>query len=368
MPRRKPPPRPAAPRRKTRAAPVAPLCYALVVPGIEDLAADELRRHGATIRETLAGFDKRDSVLLFSMPEPPRALRCGLIDDVFLLLLDVPVPPIATAPKKLAALLDRDTLTAAMLHHHAARPGRRGRSMKVVSRMAGQHPYRREDLETAFGRALSALLPHWVLTRDPAALEVWVHVIGGRAIAGVRLSGDELAQRTYKRAHLPASLTPTAARALVVLSDPHRDEIVLDPMCGAGTILRERTLAMPAALVLGGDSDAGAIGAARENVRRHAGVTRWDATRLPLADRSVDAVITNPPYGRQHEAERGLERLYARALREAARVLRPGGRCVVLTGEPALLLRSLPPALAVRSKRRMLLRGLPVTAFVMVRA
>ncbi len=55
-------------------------------------------------------------------------------------------------------------------------------------------------------------------------------------------------------------------------------------------------------------------------------------------------------------------------MREAARVLRPDGRCVVLTGEPELLVRALPPPLRVASKRRILLRGLAVTAFVMVRA
>ena len=78
-------------------------------------------------------------------------------------------------------------------------------------------------------------------------------------------------------------------------------------------------------------------------------------------------MITNPPYGRQHEAANGLDRLYARSLREAARVLKLGGRCVVLTGEPQVLSRALPTTLRVRAKRRLLLRGLPVVAFVLVR-
>jgi tRNA G10 N-methylase Trm11 len=121
-------------------------------------------------------------------------------------------------------------------------------------------------------------------------------------------------------------------------------------------------------MVLGGDVDAGALAAALVNAGRQPVLARWDATRLPLRDRCVDVVITNPPYGRQHEALPGIERLYGRAMREAARVLRPDGRCVVLTGEPDAMLRALPPPLRVRSKRRLLLRGLSVTAFVMVRA
>jgi hypothetical protein len=48
-------------------------------------------------------------------------------------------------------------------------------------------------------------------------------------------------------------------------------------------------------------------------------------------------------------------------------VLRPGGRFVVLTGEQAAFLRSLPRTLRAREKRRLLLRGLPVTAIVLER-
>jgi ubiquinone/menaquinone biosynthesis C-methylase UbiE len=55
-------------------------------------------------------------------------------------------------------------------------------------------------------------------------------------------------------------------------------------------------------------------------------------------------------------------------LREASRVLRPGGRAVVLTGEADALRAALPSSMRVRARHRMLLRGLPVTAFVLVRA
>src|SRR4029078_8387800 len=132
-----------------------------------------------------------------------------------------------------------------------------------------------------------------------------------------------------------------------VLSQPHEEDVVLDPMAGAGTILRERAEWGPAALIVGGDLYSAALDAARTNAGRQIALARWDATRLPLAQASVDAVISNPPYGRQMGAVTGLDRLYARALREMARVLRPGGRCVVLTGEAAVLMRAIPPALRI---------------------
>ena len=137
----------------------------------------------------------------------------------------------------LASAVSRDILEAALLAHHALNPKRRGRSYKVAARVAGRHTFRREDVQASFQRAVGRLLPHWVPSPH-AAIEVWVHVIGPRAIVGLRLSTDELAQRRYKRAHTPASLKPTVAAALVAWSAASATDVFVDAMCGAGTILR----------------------------------------------------------------------------------------------------------------------------------
>jgi 23S rRNA G2445 N2-methylase RlmL len=341
--------------------------YALVVPGIEALAADELRGAGAQVRETLAHFDRRESLLLFDARALPRVSSLGLLEDVFQVLIDAALPRTRNTPAALARLLTRDSLDAALSVHHATATKRRGRSYRIVVRVAGKQAFRREELEASFGRTLGVLLPHWVQTGENAAVELWVHVIGARAIVGMRLTDDAFAQRRYKRAHIPASLKPTVARALAIWSEPKPDDIVIDPMAGAGTIPRERASAARARLIAAGDIDAAAVAATRANGGRQVAVLRWDATRLPLRDACVDATITNPPYGRQHQAPGGIEPLYRALLREAARVLRHGGRCVILTGEPAALRDVIPRPLAVRSAHRLLVRGLPVTAFVLER-
>jgi tRNA G10 N-methylase Trm11 len=70
---------------------------------------------------------------------------------------------------------------------------------------------------------------------------------------------------------------------------------------------------------------------------------RWDAGRLALADASVDVVASNLPFGRQAGAGTDLPALYARVAAEVARVVRPGGRAVLLTTRGADLDAALAP-------------------------
>jgi len=118
----------------------------------------------------------------------------------------------------------------------------------------------------------------------------------------------------------------------------HRPPLLLDPFCGAGTILAEAGLM--GLEVIGGDLHSGAVRAAHENLRDIGAsdrVRRWDARRLPLGDDSVDRVVTNIPWGRQVAVDSGLEHLYRESFSEMLHVFAPGGRIVVLTGTPELL-------------------------------
>ena len=63
-----------------------------------------------------------------------------------------------------------------------------------------------------------------------------------------------------------------------------------------------------------------------------------DATHLPLADGSVDAIVTDMPFGKKH-AKRSSRTLYPRVFAECKRVLRPGGALVVLTTLKSLVHR-----------------------------
>jgi tRNA G10 N-methylase Trm11 len=121
-------------------------------------------------------------------------------------------------------------------------------------------------------------------------------------------------------------------------------QVVLDPMCGAGTILAEVLAKAHAegirlAAVLGGDRESAALHAAERNLRHlgHALLVRWDARALPLPDGRVDRILCNPPFGKQLSRPEEIRPLYQRFLPECNRVLRPGGRAVLLVGDQTAL-------------------------------
>src|SRR5438094_843688 len=73
--------------------------------------------------------------------------------------------------------------------------------------------------------------------------EFWLSIDGATAVCGLRLSDKTMRHRTYKGEHLPASLRPTVAAAMVRLAEVRPGQAVLDPTCGAGTLLAEQLLA-----------------------------------------------------------------------------------------------------------------------------
>ncbi|CAI5459495.1 unnamed protein product [Closterium sp. Yama58-4] len=144
--------------------------------------------------------------------------------------------------------------------------------------------------------------------------------------------------RTYRKALVPTSLKPSTAFALLQLADIHPGHIVLDPMCGCGTLPLEAADWLKSRVsAFGGDKDTGAVDAAATNnialrtaaansialrtaaansstlgmAAANGDVARksqgghvagcdwlvWDATALPLRTGCVDRVLCDMPFG-----------------------------------------------------------------------
>jgi tRNA (guanine6-N2)-methyltransferase len=230
--------------------------------------------------------------------------------------------------------------------HHAIRPKPKGKpTIRLVTQMHGQHGYRRIDAGKALARGLAGHFPaSWKYADENASVEVWLTIHGRSAWCGLRLSDRTMRHRAYKLEHVPASLRPTVAAAMVRLLHAQPKQIILDPLCGAGTLLAEfweswrrgsRSRDLLDITVLGGDIDPRALRAARGNLQRlgPCPLVRWHAARLPLPNHSVDGILSNPPFGKQLERPEGTRSFYAGLIRELDRVLRPHGQAVLLVSD-----------------------------------
>jgi tRNA G10 N-methylase Trm11 len=103
---------------------------------------------------------------------------------------------------------------------------------------------------------------------------------------------------------------------------------VLDPFCGTGTIVREALEEGRSAI--GADLSRQAVAAARANLPPGTPLLVADAAALPLQAGTAGAVVTNPPFGRQHALQADPARWLRTVYAELERVVAPGGAIVLL--------------------------------------
>ena len=213
----------------------------------------------------------------------------------------------------------------------SSRPG--PMTYRVVARVLSERTWQRTQLRRALGESVSAAEPRWQ-SADPARLELWaIEYTKGCFVAGVRLTTVRMRQHGGRASERPGALRPTVAAAMVALAgQPQSGGILLDPCCGSGTILAEaKTVGWRA---VGRDIDQAAVSASRRNVSR-AEVEIGDVRDLDLGDASVDACVSNLPFGRQYDVQGEPRAWLAGVLAELVRVTRPGGRIVLLVPEVA---------------------------------
>jgi tRNA (guanine10-N2)-dimethyltransferase len=128
----------------------------------------------------------------------------------------------------------------------------------------------------------------------------------------------------------PGVMMPRMARTLINLTCMHAGGIMLDPFCGTGGILIEAEILGMCSL--GSDFDPMMVDGSVRNVTS-SDLLLADATSLPFASRTIDAVVTDFPYGQSVCIKKTdtMDNLYADALEEIHRVLKIGHRAVVVT-------------------------------------
>ncbi len=328
--------------------------YLHTMPGLEKIAWREVKQK--LPRATRLGFKtmghQNGLLILHFEGDPAGLLELRTIEDAFLVLASSKkLPPGRPGLAALTAIMRGQTNWPAALKIHRTATGyqpkpRRQTTFRVISRLLGKHPFHRQEAQSMLEKAIQKTNTRWLLVEDQSVSEIWLNIFAdGQVIIGLRLSDQSLRQRAYKVAHLPAALRPSVAAAMVLLSAPDGDDIVLDPMCGTGTILIERALWGPYKQLLGGDISREAVGVALANIGskyKPIQIQQWDAIELTMIpSHSVDAVICNLPFGKQIGSPAENKQLYQRFLTEMARVLKPQSRLVLLSADFPLLNRLL---------------------------
>jgi 23S rRNA G2445 N2-methylase RlmL len=319
-----------------------------VHPGLEKVTAQEI---AARLPRARVVEQRRGWVVLRYTGDAADLLDLRTTEDVFALLYrTADLPPNRRAGIPLLTRMaqrSRHWDQAMAAFYQAKRRTVKRVTFRVVAQMTGKLGYRRQEVRDAVLSGVSARWARWKPVADDAHIEIWAPVVSKWALLAVRLSDQRMRHRTYKREHLPASLRPTLAAAMVFLSRPRADDRFCDPMCGAGTILAERALSGPYRQLLGGDLDPGAVRASRANLApwckssTSAGgdcvLHLWDARALAVRSGSLDVIVSNLPFGHQVGSQEDNPALYRRFLQQVARTLRTGGRAVLLSSEKDLM-------------------------------
>jgi putative N6-adenine-specific DNA methylase len=203
--------------------------------------------------------------------------------------------------------------------------------------------------------------------------DVRIHAFleGARATLYLDTSGEPLFKRGWRGEAGEAPLRENLAAGIVMLSGWQSGEPLLDPMCGAGTLLVEaaamargrapgakrafgfeklevfngklweemkREARSPASHLelFGSDSDPRAIDAARRNLAA-AGVERWvKLERIDVLERKAPAaggvLLANPPYGERMGRADELARFYP-LLGDTLKKNFAGWRCYLFTAD-----------------------------------
>ncbi|MDX2247280.1 MAG: methyltransferase domain-containing protein [Bacteroidia bacterium] len=211
----------------------------------------------------------------------------------------------------------------------------------VVASFLGKRNYNRYEIEDHIGKSFAEKTGWFYIKSNEGAtysppLTFRVHLWENKAWLGLRIFETPLHRRDYKQFSRIGTLHPPLAYAMAMLADPAPGDQVLDPFCGAGTIPIETQRYSPQSRIFASDYHPEQVQQTQENALL-AGIsletTCADAGALPYPDFSFDRIITNMPWDYTVAATGKLSAGPEPFWLEMNRLLKPGGKAVILTHE-----------------------------------
>jgi tRNA G10 N-methylase Trm11 len=339
--------------------------FASAVPGLAGLLAGELEAIEG-IRALETGFDGRSDIVRFTAGKCSVKYLSGLAlaEDIFVEAGRTLRSEGDRASWIAGRLLKPERTTRALQVWGQIRHAVRAHaSYRVIVRIHHERSFLRTDLRRHLAATIAKQQPRWHFD-DPSDLELWaVEYQPGKIIAGYRASDGRMRRHDGRAEERSGALRPTIAAAMVGLAGKPAGAL-LDPCCGSGTILSE---AIDAGweTVYGADIDPCAVVIAHRNAPG-ARFSVGDARNIDLDDESMDACVSNLPFGKQYDVQGDMGKWLRAVLSELARVTRPGGRDVLLA--PAVARNLVPRQLRLTDRIPIRLLGTKTTIWAYSRS
>ena len=374
-------------------------CFATTVMGLEDVAAKECE-------EIIGAEAKPDVGKIFFQADERQIIRLNLASRTLHRIF-------ITLARTRAETLE-DVYKAAREVDYTMFIGADQSFAVKGERHSKDKPFTSMDMAASVGRAVIESFRERAGVRlkvnlDKPDVQLYALIRDSELLLGLNTTGKSLHRRFYRVFHHRAALQPSIAASMIRLSGWRREELLLDPMCGSGTIPIEAALialrippgigrASELALhklkfideaearevleevesevdlqfspkIVGADASPKSIEGALANAEK-AGVLK--AIRLLVGDvfklrewmsEAPDHVIMNPPYGIRMGI-RKIREFYERAcksIREAS----PEAKLTAIVSKPTIFGRALEAAGYQVTAKRQIMYG-RLNAFIIM--
>ncbi|XP_039277250.1 THUMP domain-containing protein 3-like [Nilaparvata lugens] len=210
---------------------------------------------------------------------------------------------------------------------------------RATCNRVGKHSFSSMEAARDFGGQLHDNYM-WLVDLKYYDLEVVLNICDKEVYIGLALTRESMHKRNITHFG-PTTLRATLCYNLLRLARPQPGDLVVDPLCGGGSIPFECSLAFPYVFNICGDNHEKAVNRTLCNLTSLESVYnkplpldvfQWDAARLPLRSASVDIFTTDLPFGKRSGRKIDNVPLYRRVLNELTRVVRlESGRAVLMT-------------------------------------
>lgn len=288
--------------------------YASVNYGLEKIVGDIIKTHGAQNIKVL------DSALTFACPNEIN-IRC--INNLFVILSVFDSENITEAAKKVSRLTFRF-------------PAQNGKTFRIIVMDCGKLRAIPQNIMAGTENNISRQTKLAVHRANPD-VEIWINRKNdGTTFFMARTKKHPPFEKKLKQ----GELRPDVADIMLHKAKPNKQSVIVDMFGGWGAIAAAVESGRYQKIYTGDINDeCVSHQKTRLKNKRNCTVQKWDAFKLPIDDKSVDSVVTDPPWGGYEKIN--VPRFYDDFIAEAARILRLDGSFVFLSSAQNEVIQSL---------------------------